>query len=192
MTRSRLTTRLQFASLIASLLFASPAAASTVTNLRTTFHDGQTFITWDNLPGTGWLYHVLSSSSPLTDAPSLDYSIEVAQVGDNSAVDQRMSSLLGTTLTFRIASDQPPLEPTRGLFVATPTTGALTYYAVTAEKVGMGEDRSLVPGQNSMTEPVWERLQRPNPVWQRTLVSPPGEDYVLWTTNNSSPLMPAM
>ena len=192
MTRSRLTTRLRIASLIASLLFATSVSASPVSNLRATFRDGQTFLTWDNLPGTGWIYHVMSASSPIVDALSLDNASEIAQVGDNSAVDQRISSLVGGTLTYRIAENQPPLAATQGLFVATPTIGAITYYAVTVEKIGMGEDLTLVRGKNTLVDPVWERVQRPRPVWQRTLVSPAGEDYVLWTTNMPTSLMPAM
>jgi pimeloyl-ACP methyl ester carboxylesterase len=191
MSRSRLTTRLRIASLIA-ILTATTAAATPVTNLRATFRDGQTFLTWNDLPGTGWIYHVMSSSSPITDAASLDNASEVAQVGDNSAVDDRISSLVGTSLTFRISESDPPLAPTQGLFVATPTIGALTFYAVTVEKIGMGEDLTLVPGRNTLAAPVWERVQRPRPVWQRTLTAPAGEDYVLWTTNTSTMLMPAM
>jgi pimeloyl-ACP methyl ester carboxylesterase len=192
MPRSRLTTRLRIASLIASMLFASPAPAATVTNLSATFLEGQTFLTWDNLPGTGWIYHVLSASTPIVDASSLDYATEIAQVGDNSAVDKRISSLVGTTLTYRINEKEPPLAVTKGLFVATPTIGALTYYAVTVERIGLGEDRAIVPGLNATREPLWERVQRPRPIWQRTLTSPRGEDYVLWTSNVSTPLMPAM
>ena len=192
MTRSRLTTRLRIASLIASLLFATSASATPVTNLRATFHDGQTFLTWDNLPGTGWIYHVMIGSQPIVDSGSLDFASEIAQVGDNSAVDQRITSLVGTTLTYRIVENQPPLAPTQGLFVATPTIGALSYYAVMVEKIGMGLDLTLVPGQNTLADPVWERVQRPLPVWQRTLTAPQGEDYVLWTTDTPTPLMPAM
>jgi pimeloyl-ACP methyl ester carboxylesterase len=192
MTRSRRTTCLRIACLIASLLFASSASAVTITNLRATFHDGQTFLTWDNPPGTGWIYRVWSSASPLLGTPSLDYATEIAQIGDNSAVDERISSLIGTTLTYRIAENLPPLAPTQGLFVSTPSIGALTYYAVTVEKIGLGQDLTIVTGQNTLTDPVWERVQRPRPVWQRTLTSPAGEDYVLWTANMATPLFPAM
>jgi pimeloyl-ACP methyl ester carboxylesterase len=192
MTRSRLTTRLRIASLIAPLLFAISAHAATVSGIQTAFHDGQTFLTWDNLPGTGWIYHVYSSSSPLSTQNSLDNAMEIAQVGENSGVDSRMSSLLGQTYTFRIDESQPPLAASRGLFVITPVVGALNFYAVIAERVGLGVDRTLVLGQNSITEPVWERVQRPRPIWQRTLTSPAGEDYVLWTTNAGSQLFPAM
>src|SRR5258708_7761988 len=145
MTRFRLTTCPSLASLIAALLFAAaPAHATTVTGIQTAFHDGQTFLTWDNLAGTGWIYHIYSSSGPLSDQGALENAMEIAQVGDNSGVDARISSLLGQTYTFRIAETQPPLAATRGLFVATPVAGALTYYAVLAEMVGLGEDRTLL------------------------------------------------
>ncbi len=192
MTRFRLTTPICLASLIASLLLVPDALAATIAKIRADFHDGQTFLTWDNLPGSGWIYHVFSSSAPLTDASALENALEIAQVGDGSAIDLRLSSLLGQQVTFRIAEDQPPLGAGRGLFVNTPTVGALSYYAVLAERIGFGEDRALLIGQNVTSEPVWERVQRPKPVWQRTLLSPSGEDYVLWTSNTSTPLFPAM
>ncbi len=192
MARFRLTTRSRIASLVAALLVAPAVHASTVSNIGAQFHDGQTFVTWDNLPGTGWLYHVYTSSAPLTDAAALENALEIAQVGDASAVDSRLTSLLGQQVTYRIAEDQPPLAATRGLLVNTATVGALTFYAVIAERIGYGEDRRLVRGQNATLEPSWERVQRPKPVWQRTLLSPRGEDYVLWTSNMSTPLFPAM
>ena len=192
MMRSRLTTRPILASLIAILPFAAPTRAATVTGIRADFRNGQTFVTWDNLPTVGWLYHVFSASVPFANAASLDYAIEIAQVGDNSGVDARISSLLGQTLTYRVAEDEPPLAPTRGLFVATPRIGALSYYAVVAERIGMGEDLTLVPGSNTTADPVWERVELPRPVWQRSLTSPAGEDYVLWTTNAATSRFPAM
>jgi dienelactone hydrolase len=195
MTRPRLTTRPRLASLIAALLpllFVPPALAATVKGIQTNFHDGQTFVTWDNLPGTGWIYHVFSSSSALSDYGSLENAQELAQVGENSGVDARISSLLGQNYTFRIDESQPPLDPTRGLFVVTPVAGALTFYAVLAERVGLGVDQTLIAGENTTAEPVWERVQRPRPIWQRTLLHPAGEDYVLWTSDASSPLFPAM
>lgn len=192
MSRFRLTTRSRFASLVAALLLVPSAHAASVTQIKADFHDGQTFLTWDNLPGTGWLYHVWASSAPLVDVSSLENALEIAQVGDGSAIDRRITSLLGETVTYRIAQDQPPLSVTRGLFVNTTTVGALTFYAITAERVGFGHDRKLVAGQNATSDPVWERVQKPKPVWQRTLERPPGEDYVLWTSNAASTLFPAM
>ena len=107
-------------------------------------------------------------------------------------MDARSSLLLGQTLTYRIAEDQPPLAPTRGLFVTTPHVAGLMYYAVAAELIGMGPDLTLVPDGKFTANPVWERIERPRPVWQRTLLAPAGEDYVLWTTNIGTYVFPAM
>lgn len=194
MSRYRLTTPVVFASLIATLLsFAVTAQAATVTGIRVEHREGQTFVTWDNLPGNGWLYHVVSAGIPIVDELSLENAVELAQVGAQSAVDQRISSLLGQTLTYRIDETKPPLPIDRGLFVATPVVGALTYYAVFAEKIGFGTpDRTLVPGANSTVDPLLEQVAKPKPIWQRRLTSPAGEDYVLWTTQTPSPVFPAM
>jgi len=153
MMRSRLTTRPSLASLVAILLLSATSHAATVTGIRADFHDGQTFVTWNNLPGLGWIYHVFSSSIPLVDGPSFDYAIEVAQVGDLSGVDQRISSLVGQTLTYRIAENEPPLPITRGLYVATPSTDGITYYAVMAERIGMGEEFRVTLGENAIAQP---------------------------------------
>src|SRR5437762_5690191 len=112
-TRTRLTTRPSLASLVAVLLFATSARATTVTGIRADFHDGQTFITWNNLPGTGWIYHIFSMGGAFEDGNSFDYAIELAQVGEQTSVDQRISSLVGQTLTYRIAENEPPLDATR-------------------------------------------------------------------------------
>jgi pimeloyl-ACP methyl ester carboxylesterase len=192
MMRTRLTTPACLASLFALFLFAPTVHADTVTNLQALHRDGQTFVTWDNLPGTGWIYHIYTSVTPIDEVNALDNSVELAQVGDNSAVDDRISSLLGQTYTYRIDPQQPPLALSRGLFVATPVASAYSYYAVLAQRVGLGEDRTVKPGQNSLTDQVIEHVERPRPVWQRRLTSPAGEDYVLWTTNSSTPVFPAM
>ncbi len=194
MTRSRLTTPVVLASLVAALLLIPDSAhAATVTGIRAEHREGQTFVTWDELPGDTWVYHVLSANIPISDAISLENAVELAVVGSGSAIDDRISSLLGQTLTYRIQETEPPLPATRGLFVNTPTIGALTYYAVFAERVGFGNpDRTIVAGQNSTVSPLLEQVARPRPIWQRRLTSPPGEDYVLWTTQTGTSLFPAM
>jgi pimeloyl-ACP methyl ester carboxylesterase len=178
--------------LAAFVLCGSPAAAATVTDVQAIYHDGQTFVTWKNLPGSGWIYHVYVAATPLLDVYALENATELAQVGDNSAVDERISSLLGQTYTYRIVETAPPLAIDRGLFVATPQASGSMFYAVLAQQVGLPEDRTLLLGSNSLAASVYERPDRPRPVWQRRLTSPIGEDYVLWTTNNGTPDFPAM
>lgn len=173
-------------------LFAVPAAhAATVQGVRVVNRNAQTFVTWDNLPGSGWVYHVFTSPIPF-DQTELDAAQELAQVGAQSAVDERISSLLGQTLTYRIDETQPPLDINRGLFVHTPIEGGNSYYAVLAERVGLGLDRTIVVGANATRDGVFETVGRPRPIWQRRLTSPKGEDYVLWTSNVRSQYFPAM
>ncbi|MEQ1832211.1 MAG: alpha/beta hydrolase-fold protein [Candidatus Eisenbacteria bacterium] len=192
MLRSRLTTLVRLAALMALVLTVPTVHAATVSNLQAVHRSGQTFITWDNIPGSGWLYHVYASPTPIQEVAALDNATELAIVGDHSSVDQRISMLLGQTMTFRIDPGQAPLPLSRGLFVATPVASQYTFYVVIAQQVGMREDRTLVPGQNLLPDPVSERMDRPRPVWQRRLTSPAGEDYVLWTANSGTPLFPAM
>src|SRR5258707_7774682 len=112
MRRPRLTIRPILARRVASLLHTSPAQAGTVSGIRVDHRSGQSFITWDDLPGSGWLYHVYCSRAPFVDAGSFDAALDLAQGGDNSAVDARISLLLAQTLTHRIAQDHPPRAPT--------------------------------------------------------------------------------
>jgi dienelactone hydrolase len=172
-------------------LLAVPARAVTVQGLKVENRNAQTFITWDNLPGPGWVYHVYASPIPF-DQIELDAAQELAQVGAQSAIDERISSLLGQTLTYRIDEKQPPLDVNRGLFVHTPLETSINYFAVLAERVGLGLDGTLVPGANVTADRVYEKAGKPRPVWQRRLTSPKGEDYVLWTSNARSPNFPAM
>jgi pimeloyl-ACP methyl ester carboxylesterase len=174
-----------------ALLLAARSEAATVTGVQAVNRNGQTFITWDNLPGTNWVYHVYTSPIPFNEV-EIENTVEVAQVGAQSAVDERISSLVGQTLTYRIDESAAPLPVTKGLFVHTPTENAFNYIAVFAERVGIGLDLTLVNGQNVTTDRVFEKTGKPRPVWQRRLTSPKGEDYVLWTTNQRTPDFPAM
>ena len=81
------------------------AQAATVTGIKVEHRDGQTFVTWDNLPGNGWLYHVLSAGVPIVDDLSLENAVELAQVGSQSAVDQRISRVYLTAAGRAVRSE---------------------------------------------------------------------------------------
>lgn len=175
------------------LLFAGAAHALQVTGIQAENKRGQTYITWNNLPGTGWTYHIYASISEVrTMADFLTYAWEIGAVGDSSAMDRRISTLLGETLAFRTDSAAAPLSLTRGLFVNTPTETGLTHYVILAENATYPIAYSFLPGQNTTVQPVWEVLAIPRPVWQRTIANPPCEDYVLFASANGMPGFPAM
>lgn len=170
---------------------AQPTWAAQVTNVQVFHRSGQTFVTWDNLPGTGWTYRIYASSQDFSEEP-LGPTHVIGRCGDSSGVDQRITRLTGEVSTFRIDPEAPPLAPTRGLFVATAPRLADRWYAVTAQ-LGTGrEDFTVEIGQNATAEPVSESPERPRPVWQRTLTSPTGEDYVLWGSNIETANTPAL
>ncbi|MFN8586566.1 MAG: hypothetical protein U0704_02105 [Candidatus Eisenbacteria bacterium] len=163
------------------------AKAASVTNIAVRHRDGQTFITWDNLPGTGWNYRIFESPIPVLSLADVIYASEIASVGDSSAVDERMSSLLGELCTFRIDSTEAPLPASRGLYVNTPGRNRDVHYLVIADSTGANVTMDIVPGQSSMVTPTTEARGLPRPVWQRTLTTPvTGDVYVVYTSNTTN------
>lgn len=168
-------------SLLALVFFAATGEARNVTGLSAVNVDGQTQITWDNLPGKGWTYHVVASDMPLLTTEDVwTYSYEIGVVGDSSAMDRRMSQLLGHVVTYRTRNGGPEEPIGRGLFVSTPFKTGSRYYAVWLDSLGLGLDFSVVIGQNTIELPVWEVLAPVKPIWQRSLTVPRCEDYVLF------------
>lgn len=178
--------------LVVLLSVAGAAHALQVTGIQTVNKRGQTFITWNNLPGTGWTYHVYSCIGAVrTPIDFWAYSYELGSVGDSSAVDRRISALLGTTLAFHTDSGGPPVPLSRGLFVTTPVQTGLTHYVVLAESETYPLAYAFYPGQNTTVDPLWEVLDVPRPIWQRTIAAPPCEDYIVFSSPNEVPGMPA-
>lgn len=177
-------------------LLAGNAYALQVTGLTAENKRGQTYLTWNNLPGTGWTYHVYASIGAVrTTSDFFNYAYELGTVGDSSAVDRRISSLLNETLTFHTDSAGPALSAHRGLFVTTPLEPGLTHYVVLAEHALYPLVNSFLPGQNTTVDAVWERDGQPRPIWQRTISRPPYptcEDYVVFASPNAIPGLPAM
>lgn len=190
--------RLPFLVSLTALVFGcfgfGTSQAASVRNLVVENRAGQTFLTWDNLPGTGWSYHIYESSVAVASLSDIIYATEIGAVGDSSSVDQRLSSLLGETCTFRPDSASDPVPASRGMYVHTPLRNRDVYYLVIADSVGANVTMDIEPGESSMLHPITEHRMLPRPVWQRTLTTPvQGDVYVLYTTHsNEWPAFPAM
>jgi hypothetical protein len=156
--------------------------------------DGQTFLTWVSPPDTGWTHRIYIRASPITTDADLAAAGLIGTVGDSSATDRRLSTLLGSLTTFRVDSAAARLAPNRGLFVTTAPTHRQVWYAVTSQLHGGPEDRHIVPGGNALVNPVEEFLGLPRPVYQRqiTYQGTPSDVYTLWTWSRDTPLFPAM
>ncbi|MBI5169071.1 MAG: hypothetical protein HZA61_06260 [Candidatus Eisenbacteria bacterium] len=177
-----------------AMMVSAPAHAASVKNFQVEYRAGQTYMTWDNLPGTGWSYHVYESPVRVSSPADIIYATEVGAVGDSSAVDQRLSSLLGELCTYRPDSAMAPVSASKGLYVHTSLRTRDVYYLVIADSVGANVTMDIEVGQSSLMWPVHEERALPRPVWQRTLTTPvSGDVYVLFTSgSNEWHAFPAM
>ncbi|HEY6866338.1 MAG TPA: hypothetical protein VI792_03720, partial [Candidatus Eisenbacteria bacterium] len=179
----------------AARVLGSGQLQTRVTGIAAEHHDGQTFLTWTCPPGTGWTYRVYASPQPIRSAADIASATPLGAVQDSTWYDRRLSVLRGQVFAYAIDSLGPPLQPSQGLFVSTPAADGSTYYAVTSQLGSLGEDPTVLAGNNALVAPVAEQLGIPRPVYQQTLtislyVKP--LIYTLWTSDRSTPLFPAM
>jgi hypothetical protein len=162
-------------------------------NIDAVFKHGQVFVTWDNLPETNVRYTLYKSSTPIEYGYQIASAQNLGYVPDNSALNQRLTEIIGTAAYLKIDSASVPLTSNKGLFVATSTEAGSFYYAVTAS-LGNLEDTSFVMGGNSLSTPVSENVMIPKPVWQqnRTVSGKIFEIYVLYATKVTSSIFPQM
>jgi pimeloyl-ACP methyl ester carboxylesterase len=180
---------------MAVALSASVAVADQVSQLTVLRRPGQSFITWTCPPGTGWVYRIYASATPIQRTSDLYHAVIAGMVEDSTWYDRRLSPLLGTPCAYRIDSLAAPLDPSQGLFVRTNVTTGYGCYAVTAQAgPSADEDMTIVPGANSLTRPVPEHVALPQPVFQRVLTSRSTQPliYTLWTSDVGTLAFPAM
>lgn len=190
--------RLAFCIFLAAVIgltgLPAAAGADAVSALAAQHHHGQTFLTWTTPAGSGWTYRIYGSSQPILSGADLPAAQLLGAVGDSSWFDRRLSNVWRQVYGFCTDSLAPPLGPAQGLFVATAAAAGPRYYAVTAQAAGDVEDTALAAGQNALADSVDERVEPPQPVYQRTLYEGygPVEVYTLWTWNADLPGFPAM
>lgn len=172
---------------------AASVDATPVANINAFYRDGQVFVTWDNLTTTNVLYTLYRSPNPIEFGSQLSSAQNLGSVRDNSALNQRLTRILGTTKYLKIDSAGTPLGSTQGLFVATTTTNGSFYYAVTTT-IGGIEDTTIWFWSNSLASPVVEAIALPRPVWQenRTIGSRAYEIYIQFATKVTSSIYPLM
>lgn len=164
----------------------------TVTDIRAINVNGQTFITWNNLPGSGWRYRVYRALMPINSENDLANAVEMGSVTDSSSVDRRISSLLGSTETYRIPDGTNTfLSPDRGLFVVSPDQTGVSWYAVTGESRATNTN-IIALGGDAITGAIWESYAPPQPIYQRHIDHPACEDFVLFAPPKDTPGSPAM
>lgn len=178
----------------AAIVDLSGPAGTHVSAVQAIQHDGQTFLTWSPPAGTGWTYRIYSAPHAIATSLDLEDATLLGAVGDSSATDKRLSSLLGQTITYATDSLATPLDPARGLFVYTPASTGERYYQVSAQNGLFAEDRTVAPGSTATDSPVSETVAMARPVYQRTLTVQ-GISMPVWTTfvsAHATPFVQAM
>jgi hypothetical protein len=142
---------------IAALLlaFCLPGFSQQVDGLVSMPRDGQTFLTWNEIPISGTSYRVYRSPVPITNEAQLQAADKLGDVDDLSSWNQRRSIAEEANHNWSIVSGAPELTDTTGLFVAAIEVTGNSWFAVTT-LLGGTEDRILVPGENTTTSPTQE------------------------------------
>lgn len=180
------------------LLFSAPGISFSynVTNITATYHNGQTFLTWNNAGATNLQYNVYRSTNKFTSSSQLTASKLLGFVRDNSSKNIHISQDQQADVFYRIEDNGVPLSANKGLYVITCTGNQPYYYAVTVTDLSNNtEAKNLIPGKNSMTAPVNEFVAKPQPVLQDSITVSDGEKkyrYVQFGNNQETPLYPAM
>lgn len=172
--------------LLPGVAFALPASP---TNVQVFHRSGQSFVTWDQVPGPGISYRLYRSNQPIQ---SLSLMTPIGEVRDSTTVNTRAAVEGAGALPYRIIEGQD-LLPSQGLFVHTAAETGSFYYTVSS--VDSSGENTTVDFENSTMVAVPETLALPQPVLQRTLNPGNGrlyDIYVHWTSNVGTALYPKM
>ncbi|MCS6916641.1 MAG: hypothetical protein RMK52_06255 [Chitinophagales bacterium] len=170
-------------------------AAYTVSELSAFYRFGQVFLTWKNPAAVNLQYNLYRSTDPITSSAQLTSSTYRGFVRDHSGKNVRKSTLKNKDFFLVITEGQAALASDRGLYVATTTSDGIFYYAITVTDLNTGiEDKTILPGVNSLINGVQEYVAKPQPVLQTITNQSNGDisyEYVVWGDNYSTPLWPA-
>ncbi len=176
-------------------LWPLSAVPYTVSNLSAFTQHGQVFLTWTNPAATNLQYCLYKSATPIVSSEQLTAATYRGFVRDYSGKNVRKSLLKNKDFYLVIQEGGAALASNQGLYVATTTDNGLFYYCVTVIDLSTGiEDKTVIPGANSLTAGVWETIAKPQPVLQTITNQNNGDisyEYVVWGDNYSSPVWPA-
>lgn len=154
-------------------LGTAKAAEPEAADIRATYRDGQTFVTWTDAAegeaGAKFRYSLYRSEKPITADNLKDAELCYHGVLNNSA------RLFGTAFnakdrldpkkpTATIEAGGKPLPAWSGLAVHTVRTGGKAYYAIVVTDEKFQPLSHVVPGKSATTEAVEEKVAPPQPI----------------------------
>ena len=146
-----------------------------VSSIEATYRNGQVFLLWhEEEAPVGSMFNVYAAADPITN-DTLSQAILVGHhIEPHSARDwwQDPASFSSgadhsVPVGFIVENNQEPLDPARGLFVHTviDSEKRLGYFAVTCTTVDGEENRTILPGINSLQIPVKSEFSPIEPIW---------------------------
>lgn len=157
-----------------------------VTKLRAEYRYGQTFLTWqESAVPVGTTFNVYLSRRPIVDTAAIadakqvcrwietrsaeDWTRDKGNYGKGRVKDAATGQIppVPEPLGYIVQDGAKRLDPTSGLHVHTISTDEQGngYYAVTTVVDGR-EDRTIVPGENALRDPVAQKCEQIRPIWQ--------------------------
>ncbi len=186
--RLHASTGLARACLLVSL--AVPAAAQLADDIDVEHRDGQTFVTWSEVPESGLRYRVYRATRQIRDEDDLDDATLLGEVDDRSSWNAERSRVERATRNWVIETGSAALADDVGLFVHTVTEREIdAYYAVTLVRAGR-ETRSIDRRDNATERGLRERSAPPQAVLQ--VVQAGREVFGHWVGNRDTPFQPAL
>ncbi len=173
-----------------------------VNNLKAEFRNGQTFLTWHQVPPANLVSYRIyrkTSSAPFTQADLTSDTLIGKASGISSlnlwaSINRMQLSqqkpgqeyVMPKRVQYVIKEGDSPLDENTGVFVYTAKANESALYAVTAV-IDKSEVRTVDAGLNTLSSPVEEKVEPVEPVKQNE-----DNEYVHWTDNIGTAQYPAM
>jgi len=172
--------------LLGTAIVAAEPRRPVVTELAAEYRAGQVFLTWREAPvAEGTTFNVHLSAKPILDAATLagakrvcqwieprsaeDWTRDKGNYGKGRRKDPKTGEIppAPAPLGYVIKEGDARLDPASGLHVHTVGRDEEGdgFYAVTVVVDGQ-EDRTIVPGENSLRAAVAQKCEQIRPIWQ--------------------------
>ncbi|MEO6166314.1 MAG: T9SS type A sorting domain-containing protein [Chitinophagales bacterium] len=158
---------------ISSFLFLSidgnylAAQGLSISNLNGFHRNGQAFLTWQLIADPAAYYKVYRSAEVIPISNQLANCEYLGWTNGESSKDHNLSRHDGFDQYLVIDSGNAPLNSSTGLFVATTLVDGSYFYAVTIVVNGV-ENLIINQGINSLQDPIYEKVEEPQPIFQQT------------------------
>ncbi len=149
------------------LFFKAGFAQTVVNSINAQYRNGQTFIKWNVITGDTGFYYVYRFDHQITNN-NIDSAKYVGRVPHNFSLNYFLTlgtkQVVGSPQRYFVINRDPldSLNESQCFFVATCSKDKSVYYAVTSDSLGldgtMVENRYIIPGANSITSSVSEKV----------------------------------